>query len=163
MSNYKICNQVGWIQTIMRGKDWTFKVSDWKDTISKASDKDFIYIDPPYVGRHTDYYNNWTESDANALAQMLQNIPSGFAYSMWLENQYRKNEHLEKWFSRFPMFTFAHFYHVGPTESLRNAMQEALIVSHDHAMDADEGAALLRDFRICDEADEPEPELFAEL
>ena len=157
----KICNQVAWIQEILDGKDWEFKVSDWKDIVLQAEKNDFLYIDPPYIGRHTDYYNNWQEPEADELAQMLQKIQSGFAYSMWLENKYRKNAHIEQWFSTFPMFTVGHFYHVGPTESLRNEMQEALIVSHDHAVDFDEGATLLRDFKIVDEEDEDDefPEL----
>jgi DNA adenine methylase len=158
----KICNQVAWIQTVLKGKDWTFEVADWRNTVSHIHASDFMYIDPPYVGRHTDYYNNWSDEDAEELAQTLQTIPSGFAYSMWLENKYRKNEHLERWFSKFPMFTFSHFYHVGPTESLRNAMQEALIVSHDHAVNADDGAALLKNFIVSDDDEDADAlELFA--
>ena len=161
----KICNQIAWIQEILSGKNWTFKVADWRETISHAGKADFVYIDPPYIGRHTDYYNNWQEPEADSLAQTLQTIPSGFAYSMWLENIYRKNSHVEQWFSTFPIFTVTHFYHVGPTESLRNAMQEALIVSHDHAVPAHDSAALLRDFRLFDEEDEdddlPQLKLYA--
>jgi DNA adenine methylase len=147
----KICNQVAWIQDLLKGKDWEFRTADWKTTVSEAHASDFLYIDPPYVGRNTDYYNNWTVEDADLLAATLQNISSGFAYSMWLENQFRKNEHLKKWFSEFPMFTINHFYHVGPTESLRNAMQEALIVSHNHAVPSDDAASLLRDFQAFDD------------
>jgi DNA adenine methylase len=150
----KICNKIAWIQEILSGKNWTFRVADWRETISHAGKADFVYIDPPYIGRHTDYYNNWQEPEAGALAQTLQTIPSGFAYSMWLENKYRKNSHVEQWFSNFPIFTVTHFYHVGPTEWLRNAMQEALIVSHDHAVAAHDSAPLLRDFRLFDEEDE---------
>lgn len=147
----KICNQIAWVQAILAGKDWTFEVSDWRDTMSKTEPADFIYIDPPYIGRHTDYYNNWTEDEADDLAKLLNVIKSGFAYSMWLENRHRRNDHLDRWFAGFPMFTFTHFYYVGPTESLRNAMQEALIVSHKHAVDHEHSANVLRDFKIVDE------------
>jgi len=159
----KICNQVAWIESVLSSRDWTFKVADWQHALSNVDKSDFIYIDPPYVGRHTDYYNNWTEEDADKLANFLQTVESGFAYSMWRENRYRKNEHLDKWFSNFPMYTVSHFYHVGPTESLRNAMQEALIVSHDHAVESERSAALLRDFKVPDddEAEVEEPQLFA--
>ena len=159
----KICNQVAWIQEVLSDKDWLFQVSGWRETLSRAAENDFIYIDPPYIGRHTDYYNNWQEDEADALATVLQTIPSGFAYSMWLENKYRRNSHIEQWFAHFPIFTASHFYHVGPTESLRNEMQEALIVSHDHAVAAHESAAMVSNFKIVDDDDEGEDTSQAEL
>ncbi len=152
----KICNQVAWVKDILADKNWVFKVADWRESVSEANCNDFIYLDPPYIGRHTDYFNHWRQSDADSLASTLQTTQSGFAYSMWLENKYRKNDHLDRWFSDYPMFTITHFYHVGPTESLRNAMQEALIVSHNHAVDKTYGASLLRDFKIIDDDEEDE-------
>ncbi len=149
----KICNQVAWIDDIIKGKDWEFRVQRWRDTISESSEHDFMYVDPPYIGRHTDYYNNWTEVDADDLAERLQRTECGFAYSMWLEK-----------FSGFPMFTFSHFYHVGPGEDLRNSMEEALIVSHRHAVDKNETAKLLEGFTPVDDTDADDvqqTELFA--
>jgi DNA adenine methylase len=143
----KICNQVAWAQSVLQGKDWTFKVADWRETLADAKPSDMVYVDPPYIGRHTDYYNNWSDTDADELAKTLLSLNSGFAYSMWMENQYRKNHHLDNWFSDFPTFTFSHFYHVGPTESLRNEMQEALIVSHPHAASELDGAKLIAEFK----------------
>jgi DNA adenine methylase len=130
----KICNQVAWIEEIVAGRDWTFQVADWRDTLSAATAGDFVYADPPYAGRHTGYFNQWTDQDADRLAASLCAGPSGFACSMWLENRYRRNDAVARWFGAYPMFTLAHFYHLGPTESLRNAMQEALIVSPLHAV-----------------------------
>lgn len=125
----KICNQVDWARQTMKGKNWDFVVQDWRETLGGVSDSDFVYLDPPYIGRHTDYYNSWTQTDADELAVAIKDLGAGFAYSMWKENKYRTNEHLKEHFSDFPCLVYAHFYHLGPTETLRNEMQEALIVS----------------------------------
>lgn len=128
----KICNQVTWMTNIIRRSDWTFVCQDWRQTLAQVEPSDLVYVDPPYVGRHTDYFNSWEESDADELAKALQDLDAGFAYSMWAKNKYRENEHLKKWFDGYPVAYQSHFYHVGSTESLRNEMQEALVLSHAH-------------------------------
>ncbi len=127
----KICNQVAWAVERIKGKDWHFIVQDWRDTLSQIEDSDFVYLDPPYNDRHTDYYNSWRGEDADGLAREVKNLTARFAYSTWKQNKYRTNEHLTKHFSDFPTATTAHFYHVGAKESLRNAMEEALVMSPD--------------------------------
>ncbi|WP_198409851.1 DNA adenine methylase [Thiomonas arsenitoxydans] len=125
----KICNQVSWAAKVMHGKEWVFKCQPWRETLAQASADDFVYLDPPYIGRHADYYNKWSEQEADELSDAIKALPSGFAYSMWKGNQYRENAHLEAHFGRFHMETFSHFYHVGSTESLRSEMEEALVIS----------------------------------
>lgn len=125
----KIVNQVEWARKAMDGKDWQFIAQDWRTTISNAEFGDMIYCDPPYVGRHTDYYNGFTEAEADAMAMALINSPSDFALSMWLENKYRRNDYVDRWFKDFPQRTISHFYHVGPLESMRNQMTEVVILS----------------------------------
>ena len=88
-----------------------------------------IYCDPPYIGRHTDDYNGFTAGEADELAAALIGSPAGFALSMWLENKYRRNGYVDRWFADFPQRTLSHFYHVGPAETLRNAVIEVLILS----------------------------------
>ena len=125
----KVVNQVEWAGRAMKDKQWQFVVQDWRATLADAQPEDMIYCDPPYIGRHTDYYNSFTEGEANELAASLIEIRAGFALSMWLENKYRRNEYVDRWFSSFPQRTMAHFYHVGPSESLRNHMTEVVILS----------------------------------
>jgi DNA adenine methylase len=144
----KIVNQIDWIAQIIRSGDWQFVVSDWEPILNSAGKNDFVYLDPPYIGRHTDYFDSWDESKADALACTLRSLPCGFAYSMWARNQYRENEHLTKWFGDFPILTESHFYHVGPSESLRNPVEEALVLSpacvvpSNRTAPADRGAPL---------------------
>ncbi len=124
----KIANQVNWAAKQMAGKEIEWRVADWKNTLSEAQPNDFVYMDPPYVGRHTDYFNSWDEEAASRLASAARKLPCGFAVSMWLENAYRHNSHIELCWSDMEIAEFAHFYHVGSKESLRNKMTEALII-----------------------------------
>lgn len=134
----KIVNQVSAIRKILKDKDWTFEVADWHDTIQKANPEDFIYLDPPYIGRHTDYFNSWTESDAIKLAETASNLSCGFALSMWKENKYRENLHLDLHWNGFVTKTYSHFYHVGSKEKFRNQMTEALVIKSENVADGQE-------------------------
>lgn len=132
----KIVNQVEWARAAMENKEWEFLVQDWRTTVSDANSDDIIYCDPPYIGRHADYYNGFTYSEADELAEYLIQTSAGFALSMWLENKYRRNDYVDRWFADYPQFTMSHFYHVGPLESLRNQMTEVVILSKTVASDA---------------------------
>ena len=66
----KIVNQISRIQQIMRGKDWEFRAGDWRECLEHVAADDFVYLDPPYLGRHTDYYQRWSEKDAIELTRI---------------------------------------------------------------------------------------------
>ena len=124
----KISNQVQWVARCMVGKDWEFCVADWQETLQRTQPDDFVYLDPPYIGRHTGYHNQWNLEEAEKLAAIAQQLPCGFAASMWLENCRRKNDHIEQHWSNLEIHTHQHYYHVGSHEKLRSAMTEALII-----------------------------------
>lgn len=124
----KIVNQISQIRKIMHGKDWELRVGDWRNVLENVTEDDFVYLDPPYIGRHTDYYQQWSEDDAADLARIARNLPCGFALSMWKENKYRLNQHIAYYWNGLVERTFTHFYHVGSTENLRNSMEEALLI-----------------------------------
>lgn len=124
----KIANQIGWAAQRMQGREWEFRAADWKETLQEARPGDFAYLDPPYIGRHADYYNAWDAAEAERLAAEAQALPCGFAVSMWLENRYRKNDHIALCWPDAELRVYSHFYHVGATEALRNAMDEALLI-----------------------------------
>src|SRR6185437_8542535 len=79
----KITNQVRRLEETLRGKDWEFRVADWRETLALVRSGDFVYLDPPYVGRHADYFNRWGEQDAIQLAAACRELPCGYALSMW--------------------------------------------------------------------------------
>ncbi len=129
----KIVNQIGWVSRVLCDRDWEFRAARWEETLSEAAPRDFVYLDPPYIGRHTDYYNSWTEADAVKLASGAGNLSCGFALSMWMENRHRKNTHIDEHWSGLEKRVCRHFYHVGPSESLRNEMDEAIIIKPGYA------------------------------
>lgn len=55
----RICNQVADAAEIMQGKDWTFMCCPWQKTFAAATNQDYVYIDPPYIGRDTSYVGEW--------------------------------------------------------------------------------------------------------
>ena len=124
----KICNQVDMVSKIMDGKDWSFSCCDWRDTINKAQKGDFIYLDPPYIGRDTSYVGEWPESDAVDLAQYSKASPADVGLSMWKENQFRTNQHLIDHWDTFKLYEVNHFYHFGAKEKNRHPMVEVLAV-----------------------------------
>ncbi len=125
----KITNQVRQIAQVISVADWSFEVRDFRDTLATAEAGDFFYVDPPYAGRHVDYFNSWSNGDEFALASKLSDVDCDFLLSTWHSNEFRKNEAIEcVWnHARFSMVTREHFYHVGSSEDLRHPMIEALI------------------------------------
>ena len=124
----KICNQIANVSNIMKNKDWTFVCSNWQDTFDKAQKGDFIYIDPPYIGRDTSYVGEWPEEEAVSLAQYAHNTEASVCLSMWKENEFRTNNHLYDYWSDFKWFEQNHFYHIGGKEENRHPMIEILAI-----------------------------------
>lgn len=96
-----------------------------------AGEGDIVYCDPPYFGRYVDYYNGWTENDEVALCEALCGTKAKFVLSTWHHNEYRKNEKIERLWSRFNVETREHFYHGGAHIENRHAMTEALVFNFD--------------------------------
>ncbi|OGC84888.1 DNA adenine methylase [Candidatus Adlerbacteria bacterium RIFCSPHIGHO2_12_FULL_53_18] len=124
----KITNQVKVLENIIKDKDWKFVTADWRETIGSARKGDLIYVDPPYIGRHTGYIDVWAQQEAEDLTSALKRSSAGFALSMWIENKYRKNQYVIDYWDDYERKTLNHFYHVGSQESLRNSMEEGLIM-----------------------------------
>lgn len=127
----KIVNQIRRILEVVSMNDWTFVAQDFRKTLREATPADLIYADPPYAGRHVDYFNSWSEADETELARLLKELPCGFVLSTWHSNEFRTNTLIEHNWSeaRFHLLTREHFYHVGSTEELRHPMVEALITN----------------------------------
>jgi DNA adenine methylase len=124
----KICNQIDWVAQQMQGKEWELVAARWPEILSRATASDFIYCDPPYVGRNTGYYNSWDGAEAAGLASAVRRVAGGFAVSMWMENRHRRNAHVAESWDGLRYRSFAHFYHVGPSQTLRSSMDEILII-----------------------------------
>lgn len=124
----KILNQMKSVSEIISKNDnWIFYNKPFSEIIQCASENDIIYCDPPYFGRHTDYYNQWTIKDEELLYDLLSNTKAKFILSSWHHNQWRKNEMIDKFWSKYNIRTKDYFYHNGAKINNRNSIVEALI------------------------------------
>jgi len=126
----KIVNQVKWVSEFIRLNDWEFLCQDFRITLSTTTNRDFVYCDPPYIGRHTDYYNSWSEEDEKSLYRLLISGEANFILSTWHSNQHRENSYINDLWSEFNIITRDHFYHIGAKELNRKPMLEALVISY---------------------------------
>lgn len=132
----KIVNQVEAMASLAVALDWQFICQPFEDTVRMAACSDFIYADPPYVGRHVDYFDSWDEAREHRLYSVLSESVAKFMLSTWEENEFRRNEFIDRLWGEFPKVNEDHFYHVGAQESNRNPMKEALVMNYDPPSDA---------------------------
>lgn len=128
----KIVNQVKRLEAIFLENDWQFKCQSFTDTIREATKDDFIYCDPPYIGRHVDYYDSWDEEHEIMLRDELYASKARFMLSTWDKNKYRKNEYIDTVWKGCYKLNQEHFYYVGAKEENRNSMLEALLMNYDY-------------------------------
>lgn len=123
----KITNQIENISQIIEQGDYEFKLQDFNQTLSELKSTDLVYSDPPYIGRHVDYFDSWSEEEEIILNQGLVNSNCKFILSTWLSNKYRTNDYVFSIWKDCFVSTKEHFYHVGGKETNRNAVYEALL------------------------------------
>lgn len=126
----KIVNQVAHIETLLKSHSWEFLCQPFETTIAMAGENDFIYCDPPYIGRHVDYYDSWDEQSEIALHKALVEGGAKFMLSTWDHNDYRENEYISTVWNDCKKITHEHFYHVGAKETNRNPVIEALLTNY---------------------------------
>ncbi len=82
----KILNQIAWVRELIRGKDWIFRVADWKGTVAEARSDDFVYMDPPFSVRARRVFNEYdpstfTSGQVQVLRQWLERLDaSGISF-----------------------------------------------------------------------------------
>jgi modification methylase ecoRV len=135
----KVCNQVAFVEQKIRKNNWIFLCQSFEQTIRRVDtvgaffEDVLIYCDAPYIGRHVDYYNGWTEKDEvklhNTLMSSVKKRNVRFVVSTWLQNSWRKNEFVDEVWNGCKIATKEHFYHVGAKEANRGNVIEALLVN----------------------------------
>jgi len=126
----KICNQVQAVADACASGDYEFRCQDYSVTIAEASARHLLYCDPPYIARHTDYFNGWDEKHEGELAKLLAATPARFIFSTWHGNEFRTNQLIDTVWARYNILTREHFYHVGAKEDNRNPILEALVKNY---------------------------------
>lgn len=125
----KIVNQVERTAERICGGRFVFLERDFRDAIADAGRHDFLYCDPPYLGRHADYHGAWDEAAEEDLYRGLDRFRGRFVLSTWWGNRHRRNRSLLRWEGRFRIITFDHFYHVGAKLENRGEIVEALVTN----------------------------------
>lgn len=125
----KIVNQIECVYKAFSSCDWTFECLEFDEALLRANQEDFIYCDPPYLGRHVDYFDSWDEKDEYKLHTILSDTEAKFILSTWHSNRYRENTMLKTLWAGFHIVTKKHFYHIGASEENRNDMLEALVMN----------------------------------
>ena len=124
----KIANQIAHIERKLEESDWTFVCCPFAEAIAMADEQSFIYCDPPYIGRHVDYYDSWDEASELALCEALRSSRVDFMLSTWDHNAYRENAYIAQVWDFCRKITREHFYHVGGREENRRPVTEALLI-----------------------------------
>lgn len=123
----KIANQVHYISQIIELGNYKFINQDFKETLKEINDTDLVYSDPPYIGRHVDYFDSWSVEEEIELYKGLKRSNAKFILSTWLSNKYRTNDYVFSIWKDCNIATKEHFYHVGARENNRNSVFEALL------------------------------------
>ena len=126
----KTANQVKYVEDCLRIYDWEFICQPFDETIAMSENNTFIYCDPPYIGRHNDYYDAWDELSEHKLCMTLRKAECYFMLSTWDYNQYRQNKYINTLWNFCRKISREHFYYVGARESNRHSMTEALLVNY---------------------------------
>lgn len=128
----KIVNQLSAVSEIIQSEPaWRFHNKSFAEIIPLATADDIIYCDPPYYGRHVDYYNGWTEKDEELLFHLLSETKAKFVLSTWHHNDWRENEMIGKFWKKFHILTKDHFYHNGGNIENRKSVVEALVCNFE--------------------------------
>ena len=126
----KIVHQIEYVAQQIEQNDWHFVLQPFEESIKQAPANAFIYCDPPYIGRHVDYYDSWDETQEIRLKTALIESSCRFMISTWEHNRYRTNDYIAKLWKFCYKITTEHFYFVGGKITNRNSMTEALLMNY---------------------------------
>jgi len=125
----KITAQIAEIETVMHKKKWFFRCCDWREALRNTKKNDFVYIDPPYIGRNTGYYNSWNDDDADELASRVQALECGWAVSIWKhDSKGNVNAHFKRRWNGFVEIGIDQYYCIGPRDTNRYKVREVLLI-----------------------------------
>lgn len=125
----KIANQIDAVSHVIDKGGYEFKHQEFESTLQETNKNDMVYCDPPYIGRHVDYFDSWSEADEVKLHSMLASSGARFVLSTWFKNRHRHNEYVFSLWKNCSIAVKEHFYHVGGREVNRNAVYEALLTN----------------------------------
>jgi len=113
--------------------DWEFKLQDYTETFLELEDLDFLYLDPPYSGLHTHYYNSWSLEDSESLFNDLINLDYPYMLSLWYKHKEKTNSMVDQFFGFNDKIIIPHYYKIGGRPSRRiHSVEEMLILGKEN-------------------------------
>ena len=128
----KIVHQIQYVENMLEKNDWQFLCQPFEKTIELTQNMNnvFIYCDPPYINRNSDYFDSWNIDKERILQKCLSNSNAKFMISTWDYNEYRKNDCIDTIWGRYNKMNIPHFYHIGAKEKNRKPMIEAILINY---------------------------------
>lgn len=129
----KIVTQIKWVFEKISENDWKFLCIDCFDLLENMAGKNkdaFIYLDPPYIGRNTDYYDSWDEESEKRLRKILGEIQKPFLLSTWSHDENKKNEYIDSIWKEYKIATTEHKYFVAANADSRKKVIEAVLKNY---------------------------------
>ncbi|MGZ6281744.1 MAG: DNA adenine methylase [Ktedonobacterales bacterium] len=129
----RIVGYVAQFAEVSQRLNWAFVNYGFQQTLSYVDADDFVYADPPYVGRNNQYHDEWTDALEAELGERLRALPGKFMLSTWARDPKRNNFVFESvWHPGYQTVEVDHYYHVGPHLSNRHTVTEALVTNYAH-------------------------------
>ena len=114
-------------QDIIVSKDWQFIEQPFEKSFALAGKGDFIYLDPPYVGREVRYFKSWNDDLSDKLVKLAKETKAGYAFSMWYSDGDVVNPYMEEW-KDGKLIKIDHSYIIGGKKDRKMNVVEALVV-----------------------------------
>ena len=130
------------VKTLNQYFNWTKnKVIKWYNldyreflTSIKIADKDFVYIDPPYLITSAEYNKLWNEENEYDLINLLDNLNKKnirFAVSNIIEYKNKKNYIFDDWSRNYNTYAIKSNYISYHNNSIKQ-LKEVLVTNYEH-------------------------------
>jgi len=118
------------IQDIIKKSQYEFLNLDFMNILPMIKANDFVYLDPPYLLRNTQYFQGFTPEQNHNLTVWINKTPCNYAESNWYSDSVQINP-LMKEFTNAKILKFNHEYVIGngSGKTKHKKIKEALIIN----------------------------------
>jgi DNA adenine methylase len=123
--------RANWVIQQMARMKVEFVCGDFKETLKRAVEGDYIYLDPPYSGRFTGYYDQWGEERDTEIVNFMKSSRCGIMVSTWKNDAKADNPFYSRVVDDVDdvrVVISRHKYIVGAKAEWREGVMEALLI-----------------------------------